>query len=265
MIRRFSFSVAAVALSAAAFAAPARAQDQDQGTPWQGWYVGANIGLDWGGANLKTMASAPPTPSQPIVIPPGDVALLHTNVSGGNKTGFTGGIEGGYNWRYGDWLFGLETDYEALDVNQSTNNQYTSTGPVINPPGVPVVYTLHQQASTSWMWTLRPRVGWIAGPWLFYGTAGVATSGVKMSTTLSDNRAASDTASVSDSATKTGWTGGGGVGYALGPHLSVKGEYLYADFGSTSITRTSPNGYVALTSQADVRANVFRFGLDYRF
>jgi len=86
-----------------------------------------------------------------------------------------------------------------------------------------------------------------------------------MSTTLSDNRAAGDTASVSDSATKTGWAGGGGVGYALGPHMSVKGEYLYSDLGSLSITRTSPNGYVALTSQSEVRANLFRFGLDYRF
>jgi len=105
MIRRFSFGIAAVALSTAAFAAPAMAQDQ--GTPWNGWYVGVALGLDWGGANLKTTASAPPTPSQPIVIPPADIALLHTNVSGGNKTGFTGGIEGGYNWRYGDWLLGI--------------------------------------------------------------------------------------------------------------------------------------------------------------
>jgi outer membrane immunogenic protein len=265
MIRRFTLSTAAVALCAAAVAAPAMAQTQDQGSPWSGWYVGANLGLDWGGANLKTTASAPPMPAQPIVIPPGDAALLHTSVSGGNKTGFTGGIEGGYNWRYGDWLLGIETDYGALDVNQTTTNQYTSTGPVINPPGVPVVYTLGQRATTSWMWTLRPRVGWVSGPLLIYGTAGVATSGVKMSATLSDNRNGGDTATVSDSATKTGWAGGGGVGWALGPHLSVKGEYLYADFGSLSITRTSPNGYVALTSQSDVRANLFRVGVDYRF
>ncbi len=189
MIRRFLFSAAAV-VSAAAFAAPAMAQDQ--GTPWHGWYVGANLGLDWGGTNLKTFASAPPTPSQPIVIPPGDVALLHTSASGGNKTGFTGGIEGGYNWQYGNWLLGIETDYGALDVSQSTNNQYTSTGPVINPPGVPVTYSLTQHATTSWMWTLRPRVGVVYGPWLFYGTAGVAMTDVKLTVGLTDNRSASD-------------------------------------------------------------------------
>ena len=262
MIRRFSHAAAVVALSTAALAAPAMAQDQ--ASPWHGWYVGANIGVNWSATDLSTSAHVP-TAAGSVVITPADAALIHSSSSAGNKTGFTGGIEGGYNWRYGDWLLGIETDYEALDNNQSSNNSYTSTGPVINPPGVPITYKATQRATTSWMWTLRPRVGWVYGPWLFYGTAGLAMSDVKMTATLADNRSANDAFNVSDNATKTGWTGGVGAGYAIGPQVSVKAEYLYADFGEISITRTPPSGYVSLNADAKVRSNVIRVGLDYRF
>jgi outer membrane immunogenic protein len=262
MIRRFPLGAAILAASTAVLAAPAMAQDQ--ATPWQGWYVGVNIGWDWSATDLSTSAKAP-TAGGPVVINPADVALIHSNSSAGKKNGFTGGIEGGYNWRYGDWLLGIETDYEALDNDQHSNNSYTSAGPVINPPGVPITYSVTQRATTSWMWTLRPRIGYVWDQWLFYGTAGVATSDVKMTVNLTDNRSASDAISVSDNATKTGWTGGVGAGYALGPHLSVKGEYLWADFGDVQITRTPPSGYVALNADAKVRSNIIRVGLDYRF
>jgi outer membrane immunogenic protein len=264
MIRRFSIGAAAVAVSAIAIAIAAPARAQDQGSPWQGWYLGVNIGANWSATDLSTSAKAP-TVAGPVVITPADAGLIHSSSSSGNKTGFNGGIEGGYNWRYGDWLLGIETDYEALDNDQSSNNHYTSTGPVINPPGVPITYAVTQRAKTSWMWTLRPRVGYVYGAWLFYGTAGVATSDIKMTVNLTDNRSAGDAISVSDNATKTGWTGGVGAGYALGPHLSVKGEYLWADFGDVQITRTPPSGYVALNADAKVRTNIFRVGLDYRF
>jgi outer membrane immunogenic protein len=241
------------------------AMAQDQATPWLGWYAGVNIGLNWADNALNTTASAPPAPTQPIVIPPADAALIRSN-GGSNKTGFTGGIEGGYNWRFHDyWMLGIETDYQALDTSQSATNTATSTGPVVNPPGVPVSYTLTQHATTNWMWTLRPRLGVIYGPWLFYGTGGVATTDIKLNVTLSDNRSTTDSLNISDNATRTGWIAGGGAGYAITQNWSVKGEWLYADFGSVNTTATSPNGYVALHSKADVRSNILRFGVDYRF
>jgi outer membrane immunogenic protein len=36
---------------------------------------------------------------------------------------------------------------------------------------------------------------------------------------------------VSDSQTRTGWVAGGGVEYAAWDHVTLKLEYLHADFG----------------------------------
>jgi outer membrane immunogenic protein len=260
MIRRYLFSAAILAASAAALGVAAPARAQDQSTPWQGWYVGANIGASWGDTSLHTTASAPPAPAQPIVIPPADISLINAGSSGSTKTGFVGGIEGGYNFRYGEfWLFGLETDYGALDVNKTNSQQFQSTA------AVPVTYTLRQRATSGWLWTLRPRVGIVTGPWLFYGTAGVAVGDSKLTVELTDNRNTNDGLSMNNNSTKTGWTAGLGAGYAIGPQWSVKAEWLYVDLGSVHANAVSPNGYVAVDSEAEMRSNVVRVGVDYRF
>src|SRR5258708_40183734 len=111
--------LAAPAASFAALAAAAPAAAQDQENLWSGWYVGANLGANWGDGS--TSATALPGRGV-IVIPPADVALINSTGGGSsNKTGFTGGIEGGYNFRMGNWLLGVETDFVALDVNQRTS------------------------------------------------------------------------------------------------------------------------------------------------
>ena len=259
-MRRSHLNAAALAASAAVVAVGAPAVAQDQAMPWNGWYVGANIGASWGDTSLHTMASAPPRVSQPIVIPPADISLINAGSSGSTKTGFVGGIEGGYNWRYGEyWLFGVETDYGALDVNKTNAQDFRSTA------AVPITYTLRQRATSGWLWTLRPRAGFVTGPWLFYGTAGVAVGDAKLTVNLSDNRNANDGLGFSDSATKTGWTAGLGTGYAIGPQWSVKAEWLYVDLGSVHANAVSPNGYVAVDSEAKMRSNVVRAGVDYRF
>jgi outer membrane immunogenic protein len=45
-----------------------------------------------------------------------------------------------------------------------------------------------------------------------------------------------DTEAASMSTTKTGWTVGGGVEYALLNGWSLKAEYLHLDFGTAEIT-----------------------------
>ncbi len=45
----------------------------------------------------------------------------------------------------------------------------------------------------------------------------------------------------------------------------MKGEFLFADFGTTHADAVSPNGYVAVDAKAEVRSNVLRVGVDYRF
>jgi outer membrane immunogenic protein len=251
-------SVAATAASLAALAAgPAAAQAQP--SPWSGWYAGANIGSNWGDNSMKATVSPG---NGAVVIPPADVALINSSTGGSsNKTGFTGGIEGGYNYQTGDWLWGLETDWVALDVNERTTRNLQS--PLLIAP--PITYALDQRAKTNWMWSLRPRLGYVSGPWLFYGTAGIATSDIKVSLDLRDSRSPQNVVHSENSSTKTGWIAGLGAGYAITPQWSLKGEWLYADFGSISTTATSSTGFANLTSEAKVRSNMLRIGADYRF
>ena len=45
----------------------------------------------------------------------------------------------------------------------------------------------------------------------------------------------------------------------------MKGEWLYEDFGRASITATDPSGFATFESHGDVKGNIIRVGLDYKF
>src|SRR4029453_11907493 len=124
---------------------------------------------------------------------------------------------------------------------------------------------LSSRADTDWMISLRPRIGFASGQWLFYGTGGVAWAKVKSSLEFLDTRTAGDAFVAEKKKTKPGWIAGLGFGYAFNPNWWVKGEWLYADFGKNHATGISPNGFVFLTSEAKVRTNIARIGVDYRF
>ena len=98
--------------------------------------------------------------------------------------------------------------------------------------------SLHAKTSLSWLGTTRARVGFVATPdnrLMIYATGGVAYGGG------SSNFSAFDAAtgafwSGSPSSTRVGWTIGGGVEYAVTNNITIKGEYLYADLGSSNFT-----------------------------
>jgi outer membrane immunogenic protein len=252
-------AAAASSLVALAAAFPSAAQDMAQESPWSGFYVGGTLGANWSDSSIDhSVASG----GGPVVIPPADIALINaTGGSGSNRTGFTGGVEAGYNYQMGSWLLGLETEFVALETNQRITNTYQSALPIATPAS----YSLNERAKTSWMWSLRPRLGYISGPWLFYGTGGIATSDIKVKLDLSDNRSPPNAIVNDKSKSKTGWIAGLGAGYAFSPNWSLKGEWLYADFGSISTTVADPSGFVSLTSKAKVQSNIARIGVDYRF
>ena len=254
-LRLMHLAAAASSLVALAAAFPSAAQD----SPWSGFYVGGTLGANWSDSDIDhSVASG----GGAVVIPPTDIALINaTGGSGSNRTGFTGGIEGGVNFEMGSLLLGLETDFVALETNQRVTNTFQSALPITSPAS----YSLNQRAKTNWMWSLRPRLGYVAGPWLFYGTGGIATSDIKVKLEFSDNRSPPNAIASDKSKSKTGWIAGLGAGYALSPNWSLKGEWLYADFGSIRTTVTSPGGFVSLTSRAKVSSNIARIGVDYRF
>jgi len=241
-------------------ASPAMAASQ---TPWEGWYIGGNLGGVWGDASAQLGAAVGPGGGNNVVINPLDVtAINNSTLSGsGDTSGFTGGIEGGYNWVSNGWMLGIESDWGWMDISQDASR--TATSPLlVNPP---ITYSLSQSVKTDWIWTLRPRFGFVGANWLVYGTVGLAVTELKNSLHFSDNIAAPHVVSQDTSDTKTGWIGGVGAAYAFSPEWSVKGEWLYTDFGTVNNTVVGSNGFVVLDSHASVRGNIFRVGVDYRF
>ena len=98
---------------------------------------------------------------------------------------FIGGVHAGYNWqRSNNLLLGIEADVDFAD-------------------------------DIDYLATVRGRLGWTAGPALFYGTGGAAFIGFDDSF---------------DDDSETGWVAGGGVEYKLRENVSVGVEGLYYSF-----------------------------------
>ena len=169
---------------------------------WLGPYVGANAGFQW-----------------------------TSNVGGLSTGGFTGGIQGGYNWQNGPFVYGVEADFNL------SNAGGTFAG---------------YQFSNPWFGTLRGRAGYVFNNVVFlYGTAGLA---VGISTVTLGG--------LSDTSGHAGWTIGAGAEFALapfgfGPNWSAKVEYLYLGLSQSAV--------LPAPVSSSFPSNVMRFGVNYHF
>lgn len=164
---------------------------------WMGPYVGGNLGYEWGSVSNGA----------------------------GSLSGLTGGLEGGYNWQRGQFVFGGEADLQLSGAND------TFAG---------------WKFSNPWFGTVRARAGFAMNNLLFYGTAGLAYGGLE-----------ADMGAISESHALFGWTAGGGMEIGFTSSLSAKVEYLYVNLGSTNFGVTGLNN--GLTS------GILRFGVNYHF
>ena len=74
-----------------------------------------------------------------------------------------GGLQAGYNWVLpGPYLFGLEADISGTDISSTV---------LTNPPGDPSAVAQWNDKVNAFG-SARARLGYIAGPWLFYATGG---------------------------------------------------------------------------------------------
>jgi len=166
---------------------------------WQGPYVGANLGYQWGSTT-------------------GDFT---------NPSGVTGGLQGGYNWQIGQFVFGGETDLQLGDADD-----------VFAP----------WKFSNPWFGTTRVRAGFAMNNVLFYGTLGLAYGTLKAFNTATGVR---------ESRTSAGWVGGVGVEVGLFGNWTAKAEYLYVDLSDRS--------YAIAGANHGIESNLLRLGVNYRF
>lgn len=164
---------------------------------WGGGYAGLNVGYEWG-------------------------RITNSSIS---PSGLEGGLQAGYNWQSGQFVFGGETDIQVTGADD-TFAPYKFANP--------------------WFGTLRGRVGYAMNNILFYGTFGLAYGQIK-----------GTFAGLDESKTHAGWAGGLGMEVGFTPNWSAKIEYLYMDLSNRaySITGTT-NGF---------ETNMVRFGINYHF
>lgn len=179
------------------YSAPTYAPATVQTYSWMGPYLGFNVGYQWG-----NVTNSPTSPS-----------------------GFAGGIQGGYNFQTGQFVFGGETDIQWSGADD------TFAG---------------WKFSNPWFGTFRARAGVAFNNILLYGTGGMAYGDIRNSF-----------AGASETQTHLGWTAGLGIEVGLAPNWSAKAEYLYVDLDN--------RGYTITATQNAFESNLVRFGVNYRF
>ncbi|MGA8616573.1 MAG: outer membrane beta-barrel protein [Xanthobacteraceae bacterium] len=230
---------------------------------WTGFYVGGNAGYAWGNANdAMALGGSWLTDGSGdnLVLNPLGNGQLHPN-------GFTGGIQVGYNFQTGHWVTGVEADATYFGLKEQFSNTVTNAF-----SGDP--YTFASSFESSWLVTVRPRIGYAFDRLLVYATGGLAITNQKFSQSITQLNVAFTEAGAA-SATTAGWTVGAGAEYALDKRWSVKAEYLYVDPGAVSFSTTGSCPTVPAIAaacavyngahSADLKVNIVRTGLNYHF
>jgi outer membrane immunogenic protein len=205
MIKRSALAAALLALAAGSASAadippsPYVATMQAGTYYWQGPYVGANLGYQWGSISNNSA----------------------------NPTGVFGGIQAGYNFQNGQFVFGGETDL-----------QLSGSDDVFAP----------WKFSNPWFGTLRGRAGVALNNVMFYGTLGIAYGGLTVQSTING---------VSETKSHIGWAGGVGLELGLTPNWTLRAEYLYVDLSDRAYSLTASNN--------GLQSNILRIGVNYKF
>lgn len=183
----------------------------DVGFTWTGWYAGINAGYGFGKTSWASGA-----------ISTGDFDVK----------GFVAGGQLGYNWQYGRFVYGIESDLDYSAIKGSTS----------------VAACAGCETKNTWLGSTRARVGYAYDRWLPYITGGLAYGGIKL-----------NAPGLSETKTRIGWDLGVGVEYAFYANWTARVEYLYTDLGKTNC------GFCAAGTDVKFNANLIRAAVNYRF
>jgi outer membrane immunogenic protein len=249
---------------------------------WSGLYVGLGVGFRSSLADVTVLSRT----ELGVDVLAGDCA--EAAPAGGcvtgaplNDTAFRVSPYIGVNWQFApQWLVGLEADWGFADKTTTLGGFiYPATNLITDRPDNSF------SVRTTWEASLRARVGFLVDPSvLFYATGGIAWLHLESTSNCSANPiiglcgpsffGSFSPPVISHSATRTGWTVGGGIEAMLWANWIVRGDYRYADFGTwrNSDSRFCPVGpacdvdtTMTVTYDVRVRTHTWTFGLAYKF
>lgn len=223
---------------------------------WDGFYFGGqlsygNLGADFSGASVPLFA----VPLRNLVfeneVHPENIPLLGTADTG------TGGVGGfvGYNWQFDRAIVGLEFNYIHSDFNVGAPDSPISRLFTLTD-GHTVVFTLDASATLRLtdIGELRARFGYSAGAFMPYATLGLASGRADVAVAVScacvqltpnktpppqfDPNQTVDfsftNSTGKNSAYMWGYSGGGGLEWALTPNIFARADYEFIQWSPIS-------------------------------
>lgn len=229
---------------------------------WSGSYIGGSLGAAYSRASFDS-TSAQDFPGSYFISPDAEQISTAADKTA-SDTRLTGGIFGGYGKQFDKVYLGLELGINSLNIDEKSASGETY---ISNPAAD---FTNDISVKADWQATLRSRIGWAEDNWLAYFTAGVAATRLRMNTTFSDDLGAGVFGRSSNNETEFGWLFGVGGEYALNDRWTLRGDYIYVDYGKVSTTASLSNpGFPGqgndLKSSVDVRTQILSVGVSYRF
>jgi high affinity Mn2+ porin len=216
---------------------------------WTGFYAGAHFDYSGGTSNWNaTQAGGAPSLS-------GTLDLFQGYNFSTGKGSYQLGLQAGYSTMLPSHLVvGVEADVSFPSV---LGGSAALASPIIGQ----AIYRDEVQMSG----TLRGRIGYASGHWLYYATGGFAYSFDHFSRTQVSGIPIGGSAvpgTVEDRfmVPRIGGAAGAGVEVVLTPHWVARIEYLFTDFGAQSVN--FPTGAQRFTS--DLSVHTLRIGLDYK-
>lgn len=249
--------VAALALSVS----PVMADDTAAHTDWQGFYLGLALGGADSAARPETGVvysgyfndvgnASDRTQLNPI---------LQRRINGQDVTG---SLLAGYDFQSGSFTYGLEADLTFMGFSETQ-----SAGPVNYDTSPASTFTTRTTIESDFLLSLRPKLGYVSGPFQFYVSAGPSVSRFNMTHQYSDTFGGGNSVTFSDSKTAYGVSSSVGVGYMLSDGWVLRSDYVFSYYpditgGSSEL---NGDGNADFTYGSDFQSHNLRLALIKRF
>jgi hypothetical protein len=170
---------------------------------WSGYYGGINLGMskdsstsadNWTWLNNFPKGTLIGIGGGPLFATPTPVSLTNTfnTEYHHGAPGIIGGLQGGYNWQMGRTILGFEADvsgsYQKDKMTYSAQPVPAVFPPLPNfffAPGTAQGWTSEQRI--DWLTTVRARLGWVHGPYMWYLAGGAAVGEIEFKYTLTSS------------------------------------------------------------------------------
>jgi high affinity Mn2+ porin len=227
---------------------PLKAPPLAAGYDWTGIYVGGHVGLAAGHSNwtLEPLGGGAPVM--------GSFGLYQSPNAFRESGSWFEGVQAGYNIMLRNrMVLGIEADgsfptFPDPITGLTLGGVSNFTSPTFGAG------TFSEKVLSSG--TLRGRIGYAPGHWLFYATGGLAW-------TYNQQTLSQDASGNSEDRFlwRFGWALGAGVETPIAPHWTVRGEYLWTGF--PSVTESFPLSGQRVSS--NFSEHQLRLALNYRF